>query len=62
MGVETNNVFEAQDRLSSSDFVQNDQRSARNLMVITRKPEDRSKAFKNLRKPSEPYTPVCVHL
>ena len=33
--------------ISSSDFVQNDHRSARNLMVIARMPEDRSKTFKN---------------
>eukprot|EP00972_Heterocapsa_arctica_P098311 14507802-Heterocapsa_arctica.AAC.1 len=31
-------------------------------MVIARMPEDRSKTFKNLQKPSTPYTPVCVHL
>eukprot|EP00972_Heterocapsa_arctica_P080317 11836912-Heterocapsa_arctica.AAC.1 len=31
-------------------------------MAIARMPEDRSKTFKNLEKPSKPYTPVCVHL
>eukprot|EP00972_Heterocapsa_arctica_P037632 5538726-Heterocapsa_arctica.AAC.1 len=43
----TNNAVEAQDGLSSSDFVQNDQPSARNLMVIVRMPEDRSNTFNN---------------
>eukprot|EP00972_Heterocapsa_arctica_P100633 14837800-Heterocapsa_arctica.AAC.1 len=35
--------------LSSSDFMQNDGRSARNLTVTARMPEDRSKTFKNLQ-------------
>eukprot|EP00972_Heterocapsa_arctica_P075462 11130859-Heterocapsa_arctica.AAC.1 len=33
--------------LSSSDFVQNYQRSARNLMVLARMPEDCSKTIEN---------------
>eukprot|EP00972_Heterocapsa_arctica_P089899 13261686-Heterocapsa_arctica.AAC.1 len=52
-------------RLSSSDYVRNEKRSASNLMVIARMPEDRSKTFKtfnNFQRPSKPYTPVCVHL
>eukprot|EP00972_Heterocapsa_arctica_P004569 679645-Heterocapsa_arctica.AAC.1 len=52
--------------LSSSDFVQNDKRYARNLTLIARMPEDRAKNVKqtleNPEKPSKPYTPVCVHL
>eukprot|EP00972_Heterocapsa_arctica_P085685 12627204-Heterocapsa_arctica.AAC.1 len=48
--------------LSSSDVVQKYKRSARNLMVIARMPEDRRKPLKNLQKPSRPYTPRCVHL
>eukprot|EP00972_Heterocapsa_arctica_P102587 15119694-Heterocapsa_arctica.AAC.1 len=56
------NVFEARDWISSSEVVQNDQHSANNLMVTARMPEDRSKTFKNLQKPSKPYTPVCAHL
>eukprot|EP00972_Heterocapsa_arctica_P078956 11642073-Heterocapsa_arctica.AAC.1 len=36
---------------SSSDFVQNDKRSAGNLMVIARMPEDPSKTFENRQTP-----------
>eukprot|EP00972_Heterocapsa_arctica_P029948 4413070-Heterocapsa_arctica.AAC.1 len=32
--------------VSSSDVAQNDKRSARNIMVLARMPEDRSKTFK----------------
>eukprot|EP00972_Heterocapsa_arctica_P039880 5874383-Heterocapsa_arctica.AAC.1 len=46
---------------SSSDAVQHDKQSARNLMAIARMPEDCSKTFKHLQKPSKPYTPVCVY-
>eukprot|EP00972_Heterocapsa_arctica_P107717 15865277-Heterocapsa_arctica.AAC.1 len=57
-------VFEAQ-LVSSSEFVQNDQRSARNRMVIARMPEDRSETLTNVQQPFQtfkPYTPACVHL
>eukprot|EP00972_Heterocapsa_arctica_P038161 5618405-Heterocapsa_arctica.AAC.1 len=38
---------------SQAQTVQNDQRLARNRMVIGRMPEDRSKTFKNMKqKPS----------
>eukprot|EP00972_Heterocapsa_arctica_P074676 11020151-Heterocapsa_arctica.AAC.1 len=64
MGIEKNNASEAQDCLSSSDAVQNDQRSARNPMVIAGMPEDRSKTFKNLQKQTKTfkaiYTCTCT--
>eukprot|EP00972_Heterocapsa_arctica_P077303 11402882-Heterocapsa_arctica.AAC.1 len=45
----TNNKFGAyvgsSKLVPSSDVVQNDQRSARNVMVIARMPEDRSTTF-----------------
>eukprot|EP00972_Heterocapsa_arctica_P026979 3968457-Heterocapsa_arctica.AAC.1 len=50
---------------SSSAFVQNDQRSARNIMAIARMPanlQKHVKTFKNLQTPSQPYAPVRVHL
>eukprot|EP00972_Heterocapsa_arctica_P096326 14211793-Heterocapsa_arctica.AAC.1 len=61
MGIEKQ-CFEAQYWISSPEFVQNDKRYARNLMVIARMPGDLSKHFKILQAPSKPYTPVCVHL
>eukprot|EP00972_Heterocapsa_arctica_P044129 6513714-Heterocapsa_arctica.AAC.1 len=42
--------------VSSLDFVQNDERCARNLMVIARMPEDRSETFKN------PLTNIQSHI
>eukprot|EP00972_Heterocapsa_arctica_P025029 3688972-Heterocapsa_arctica.AAC.1 len=44
--------------LSSSYLLQSDKRSARNLMVIARMPENRSKTI----EPPMPYTPVRVRL
>eukprot|EP00972_Heterocapsa_arctica_P033411 4918213-Heterocapsa_arctica.AAC.1 len=38
-------AFEAQQLVSSSDFVQKYKRSANNIMVIARMPEDRSKTI-----------------
>eukprot|EP00972_Heterocapsa_arctica_P063585 9384508-Heterocapsa_arctica.AAC.1 len=65
MGIEKK-YFEAQYWISSSDVVQHDQRSARNIMAIARTPEDRLKTVDKpsttVQKPSAPYTPVCVHL
>eukprot|EP00972_Heterocapsa_arctica_P102024 15033144-Heterocapsa_arctica.AAC.1 len=50
--------------LSSSDVAQKDQRPARNLMMIARMPEDRSKTFKNLQNLLKTfkatYTCVCT--
>eukprot|EP00972_Heterocapsa_arctica_P098700 14564806-Heterocapsa_arctica.AAC.1 len=54
--------FEAQHMFQAQMLLNNDQRSARNLMVIAIMPEDRSNTFKQLQKPSKPYTPVCAHL
>eukprot|EP00972_Heterocapsa_arctica_P007272 1059968-Heterocapsa_arctica.AAC.1 len=50
--------------LSNSDFVQNDQRSARYIMVIARMPEDRSKTVKNLKtnfKNLHSHIHLCVY-
>eukprot|EP00972_Heterocapsa_arctica_P025115 3699572-Heterocapsa_arctica.AAC.1 len=51
MGIEQNNKFGAcvgsSTLVSSSDVVQNDQLSARNLMAIARMPEDHSKTYMN---------------
>eukprot|EP00972_Heterocapsa_arctica_P097694 14415522-Heterocapsa_arctica.AAC.1 len=57
MGIENYNTFGAcvgsSTFVSSSDVVQNDRCSARNIMVIARMPEDRSKTClnKNQQKP-----------
>eukprot|EP00972_Heterocapsa_arctica_P048466 7144091-Heterocapsa_arctica.AAC.1 len=49
MWASKSNVFDAQDWISSSELVQNDQGSARNVMVTARMPEDRSKTIKNFQ-------------
>eukprot|EP00972_Heterocapsa_arctica_P021223 3124426-Heterocapsa_arctica.AAC.1 len=41
-------VFEAQHLSQAHSLVQNDKRSAGNIMVIARRPEDRSNTFNNL--------------
>eukprot|EP00972_Heterocapsa_arctica_P022872 3364299-Heterocapsa_arctica.AAC.1 len=46
--------------LSSSEFVQHDQRSARNLMVIARMPADRSTTFKNRQQRSKTFKAICT--
>eukprot|EP00972_Heterocapsa_arctica_P010278 1509246-Heterocapsa_arctica.AAC.1 len=51
-------MFEAQDCLSSSDVVQNYNLSARNLMVIARMPEDCSKTFNHVQKPSKTFKAI----
>eukprot|EP00972_Heterocapsa_arctica_P097014 14312515-Heterocapsa_arctica.AAC.1 len=60
MGVEETmleRVFEAQHCSQAHIFAQNDQRSARNLVVIARVPEDRAKTFKNLQS----HRHLCVY-
>eukprot|EP00972_Heterocapsa_arctica_P060734 8959586-Heterocapsa_arctica.AAC.1 len=60
MGIDnhtTGACFKLKIGLSSSDFVQNDKRSAWNRMVIARMPEDRPntvKTFRNLQTPCAP--------
>eukprot|EP00972_Heterocapsa_arctica_P088586 13062999-Heterocapsa_arctica.AAC.1 len=53
--------------LSSSEFVQHDQRSARNLTVTARMPEDRSNTVKHIENLQQPlktckaiYTCMCT--
>eukprot|EP00972_Heterocapsa_arctica_P027195 3998597-Heterocapsa_arctica.AAC.1 len=61
MGIEQNNAGVCCLRsklVSSSEFVQNDMRSARNLMVIARRPEDRSKTVRNLQKHSKTFKAI----
>eukprot|EP00972_Heterocapsa_arctica_P025818 3799383-Heterocapsa_arctica.AAC.1 len=60
MGIDTNKFgtcFRSSKLFSSSDSVQNDRRSARNLMVIARMPRRPLKTVKNLQTPSKPYKP-----
>eukprot|EP00972_Heterocapsa_arctica_P110770 16310795-Heterocapsa_arctica.AAC.1 len=62
MGIETTMLLRLKIGLSSSEVVQTGQPSARNIMVIARMPEDRSKTLqkqtvKNRQTPSKPYTP-----
>eukprot|EP00972_Heterocapsa_arctica_P077366 11410489-Heterocapsa_arctica.AAC.1 len=45
--------------VSSSDMLQNDQRPARNIMVLARLPEDRSETLKNLQAPL--HTVEAIH-
>eukprot|EP00972_Heterocapsa_arctica_P083886 12360791-Heterocapsa_arctica.AAC.1 len=52
-------VCEADNLYQAQILVQTYKRSARNLTMIARTPEDRSKVFENnkhLQKPSRPYT------
>eukprot|EP00972_Heterocapsa_arctica_P049927 7343287-Heterocapsa_arctica.AAC.1 len=46
----------------AQNVVQNYRRSARNLTVTARTPEDRSKTFKNLRKPSKTFKDLQSHI
>eukprot|EP00972_Heterocapsa_arctica_P023622 3480673-Heterocapsa_arctica.AAC.1 len=49
--------------LSNSYVVQKYKRSARNIMVIARMPEDRSATFEHIQThPSKPYTPRAGEL
>eukprot|EP00972_Heterocapsa_arctica_P020577 3032859-Heterocapsa_arctica.AAC.1 len=54
--------FEAQHWSQAQFFVQNDQRSARHLMVIARMPEDSSNTFKNLQTPSTTFKHLQSHI
>eukprot|EP00972_Heterocapsa_arctica_P038739 5709629-Heterocapsa_arctica.AAC.1 len=50
-------VFETRN-WSQAYVVQNYKRSARNLMVMARMPEDRSKTFKTIQTPSKTFKAI----
>eukprot|EP00972_Heterocapsa_arctica_P106940 15752915-Heterocapsa_arctica.AAC.1 len=60
MGIDKNTfgAYCCSKRVSSSDLMQNDQRSARSMTVIARMPEDRLKTINNREQPSNTFKAI----